>query len=113
MSELRDLTSAMRALSAYMGSITDCMVVLVRDSQQQTKWRHDQKNLAVIEEGRWDGQERAMLQIQNNMAALSTRVVEVHDELRTLQTIRFEDVKELKDRLRKREEAESFEEVTK
>ncbi len=95
MSELRDLTAAMTAFSQRMSSIEDCLISLMRDSQQQSEWRHQQKNMAVADNGRW--------------GELAKQVADIHDELKALSTIRFEDVRELKKRVR---DLESPEEVT-
>jgi hypothetical protein len=99
MSELRDLTAAFRAFSERLTGIEDCLVILARNSEQETDWRHQQRNDATVTELRWEEQERAMKQVQDGVGALSKRVVDLHDEVKTLAIVRYEDTREMKGRL--------------
>ena len=51
MSDLRDIATAMRATSKRLNSFGEAIVILLRDSAQQTEWRHQQKNAATIRDG--------------------------------------------------------------
>lgn len=110
MSELRDLTSALRAIDNRVTGVENCLIVLLRDSQQQAEWRHQQRNRAAIDEGLRGEQERAMLQVQEACGAISHKLAEVVDRLDNQAEVRLSDVKELRARVRN---LESGEEVTK
>jgi len=111
-SEFRDLTLAMRAMHDSMTSIEHCLAILVRDSAQQTKWRHDQKNLSVIDTGRWEAQERATSEVQTAVSSLMKTSFEIREEMRTLRDTQFDGAKELRGRVRRLEDNAS-QEVTK
>ncbi len=99
MSELRDVTQALRAVCVRLASVEDCLVTLVRDSQQQAEWRHKQKNLAVIDEGIHREQDVALGQIQEFCAATSHKVAELVDRLDQQGKTRLDDVKALHARI--------------
>lgn len=112
MSELRALTEAMRALDRRISGVEDCLVILVRDSQQQAHWRHDQKNRAMSEDFLRQEHERAIQQVQEACGAISHKLSEVVERLDLQASIRLDDVKELRRRVRDLEE-EAGKEVTK
>jgi hypothetical protein len=113
MSELRDLTQALRSFDERLTSVEDCLVVLVRDSQQQTEWRHEQKNRAMIADGLKREDESAMRQVQDACVALSGRIVEVFERLDNQASLRRDDVKALNGRVGRVEEQLGLDEVTK
>jgi hypothetical protein len=45
MSELRDLTAALRSIANRQTGIEECLLVLVRNSEQQADWRHEQRGI--------------------------------------------------------------------
>lgn len=112
MSELRDLTDALRALDNRLRGVEDCLLVILRDSQQQSEWRHLEKTRAQIADGLRYEQELAMKQVQEACGAISHKLVEVVERLDNQAATRLEDVKELKRRVGDLEAA-SGEEVTK
>ena len=99
MSELRDLTSALRSIDKRLASHEECLVILVRNSAQQAQWRHDQKNRAVIEDGIRLESERAMLQVQETCGAIAHKLVEVFERLENQSSTRLSDVKGLRERV--------------
>ena len=96
MSEFRDLTLALRSIHDSMTSIEECLVLLVRDSSQQSEWRHDQRNSATVTEGRWIETKESLKGIRQEI----TSIRETH----------FDAVKELRGRVR---DIETGEEITK
>ena len=100
MSELRDLTVALRAFDRRIAGVEDCLVILSRESRQQTEWRHQQKNNAQVSEGLRLQAERAMLQIQEACGAISHKVAELVERLDNQASTRLSDVKELRERTR-------------
>src|SRR4051812_10342492 len=99
MSELRDLTAALRALDGRVTGVENCLLVLLRDSQQQSEWRHDQRNRAMIEDGKRADNERAMLQVQEACGAVSHRLFEFAERLDNYAQTRLDDVRNLNTRL--------------
>jgi hypothetical protein len=99
MSELRDLTAALRSFDKRLNSVEQCLVILVRNSQQQAEWRHDQKNRAIVEEGLRLESERAMLQVQEACGAISHKLAEVVERLDNQVSTRLSDVKGLSSRV--------------
>jgi hypothetical protein len=112
MSELRDLTLALRAFDKRFMSIEDCLLELVRDSKQQSEWRHLQKNRAQTDDGLQLQREKAILQVQEACGAISSKLAEFSERLETLATVRGDDVRELKGRLNSLETRVKGEEVT-
>jgi flagellar motility protein MotE (MotC chaperone) len=110
MSELRDLTNALRAFDNRIRGIEDCMIIVLRNSVQEADWRHEQRNNAQIYVSRADEQERAIKQIQEACGAISHKLAEVKDQLDNQADTRRSDVRGLSARLQK---LESGEEVTK
>lgn len=113
MSELRDLTAAMRAFDKRVASVEDCMVVLVRNSQQEAEWRHLQKTQAMITEGLRDEAERAMKQLQEAVGAISHKLAEFHERQDNAAATRLADVRELRERVRQLESDRPDDETTK
>lgn len=113
MSELRDLTQALKAFNKRLTSIEDCLLSLVRDSRQQSEWRHHQKSRTMIENGFMEEQERAMLQVQEACGAISHRLTEVVERLDNQAAVRLDDVKELRQRIADIEKESGNQEVTK
>ncbi len=103
MSELRDLTAALRALDNRITGVEDCLLVLTRDSQQQAEWRHEQKNRAMTSDMSQNEQERAMLQVQEACGAISHKLAEVVERLDNQVSTRQSDVKGLSSRVRELE----------
>lgn len=103
MSELRDLTSALRSLDRRVSSVEECLLELVRDSRQATDWRHQQRNRVMLDDERREGQERAMIQVQEACGAISHRLAEVAERLDNQVATRQSDVKWLGSRVRELE----------
>jgi len=112
MSELRDLTVALRAFHTRMSSVEDCLLVLVRDSQQQSEWRHTQKNQSMVDTGLREEQETAMKQVQEACGAVSHKLFEFSDRLDNYAKTRLDDVKGLNARIGAVEAKLEVEEVT-
>lgn len=112
MSELRDLTVALRAFDKRITGIEECLLVLVRDSQQQSEWRHTQKNQAMIEKGSREEQEIAMKQVQEACGAVSHKLFDFSERLDNYARTRLDDVKRLNVRLGNVEAKLEDEEVT-
>jgi len=114
MSELRDLTNALRSFDKRIVSVEQCLVMLVNDSKQQAEWRHRQKNQAVVDEGLRLESEKAMHQVQEACGAISHKLLELVERLDNQSSTRLSDVKELRERTRQLElRLLSDEEVTK
>lgn len=112
MSELRALTEAMRAIDRRISGVEDCLIILVRDSQQQAHWRHDQKNRAQSEDFLKKEQEIAIKQVQEACGAISHRLSEVVERLDNQSATRIDDVRRLNRRVGELEEL-AGKEVTK
>jgi hypothetical protein len=113
MSELRDLTTALRAFDKRLTSIEDCLVILLRDSNQQSEWRHFQKNEAMINAGEKEEQRIAMQQLQEACGSLSHRLFEFSDRLDANAKLRQDDLRVLNQRVRELEIENNRDEVTK
>jgi|KBSMisStaDraftv2_1062788.scaffolds.fasta_scaffold134806_5 hypothetical protein len=115
MSEFRDLTVALRSLSDRMTTIEDCMLVLVRNSEQEKDWRHEQRNIAMVTKGEAEEREQALLQIQQWMGPVNDNLNELVERFDNFVATRFTDVKSLNDRVRdlEQEVGISKEEITK
>ena len=113
MSELRDLTVALRAFDKRMIGIEECLLLLVRDSQQQSEWRHDQKNQVMLDKGLHEEQEIAMKQVQEACGAVSHKLFEFSDRLDNYARTRLDDVKGLNARIGMIEGKLQDDEVTK
>lgn len=105
MSELRDLTQALRSFDKRLASIEDCLVVLVRDSQQQADWRHEQKNRKTVEMALEEERDRTMQQVQKACGALNYELTGINERLDAHSRTRLEDVKSLNARVGKLEES--------
>jgi uncharacterized FlaG/YvyC family protein len=113
MSELRDLTAALRAVSNRITSVENCMLVLVRNSEQEAEWRHQQRNREMMAVGEREAQERATQQVQEACGAISHKLFELVERFDNQAAVRLQDVRALSGRVRKLEEADGAEEVTK
>lgn len=110
MSELRDLTSALASFSGSMSAIEECLVVLLRNSAQESDWRHQQQNLAQQEAFReglrdkaFDQLEKGLKQLGEFQGALWKYLGDLDERQTQLANTRHEDVKELKARVHKLE----------
>ncbi len=113
MSELRDLTAALRAINTRVASVEECLLVLVRDSAQAAEWRHQQRNRATVDDEYREGQERAIAQVQIHCGSISGQIAEVTQRLDNQAATRLSDVRELRDRVRTLEETAGVAEPTK
>ena len=100
MGELRDLTSTLRSFSESLTSIEDCMVVVLRNSEQESDWRHEQRNAEQQNLYRAELQAKALKQVQEACGAISHKLVELVERLDAQAQTRLEDTKELKRRVR-------------
>jgi hypothetical protein len=103
MSDLRDIVNTLRTFDKRFTSIEQCLVILVRDSTQQSEWRHEQRNRSSIEDGIRQESELAMKQAQETLGILSHRLDAIVERLDNAASIRLSDVKELRDRTRQLE----------
>lgn len=113
MSELRDLTRALRIFDSRLTGIENCLVVLMRDSQQQAEWRHDEKNRAMVFDGLMEERDLAVQQVQTSQGLIHDRLSELVERIDALSTTRLNDVKVLSQRVRELEENAGNEETTK
>jgi hypothetical protein len=113
MSELKDVTSALRAIHNETILVQDCLLILVRDSQQQAEWRHAQKNRAMVEDLERDQREGAILQIQTWCGDFSRKLGELVERLDGQAQTRRDDVRALSGRLGQLEARLPDEETTK
>jgi hypothetical protein len=113
MSEFRDLTVALRTLSNRLTTIEDCMLVLVRNSEQEKDWRHEQRNLAMVQKGESEERERALLQVQEWMGSVNDNLNGLIQRFDNFVATRQTDVKGLNDRVHYLEQKLDVEEVTK
>lgn len=109
MSELRDLTQALRSFDKRLVSIENCLVSLVRDSQQQAEWRHEQKNRATVAIELEKERDRTMLQVQGACALINRELSGINERLDAHARTRLDDVSTLHRRI----SALEGEEVTK
>jgi hypothetical protein len=113
MSEFRDLTVALRTLADRLTGVEDCMVILVRNSEQEKDWRHEQRNRAMLEDGRTEEREKALQQIQEFMGAFGDRLQELIQRFDNFVLMRHADIKGLNQRVRDLENEQGNDEVTK
>jgi hypothetical protein len=106
MSELRDLTSALRSMASRMTSIEDCLLIVVRNSEQEADWRHDQRGIEQRRELEASERGRALAQIQEFQGALWKYLAALDERLEALSVARHDDVKALNERVRKLEPAD-------
>lgn len=104
MSELRDLTGALRALGTRMSSIEDCLLIVLRNSEQESQWRHEQRNAAQRELLQQSTRDRAIKQIEEFQGALWKYLAQLDERLSALAVTRVDDVKALSRRVRGLEE---------
>jgi hypothetical protein len=117
MSELRDLTAALRAQSKRLDSFGDALVLLLRDSGQQSEWRHEQRNAEQMRQleqkdlhDSLETLQKSITQVGNFQSALWEYLGKLDERLETLAQVRHDDVRALSDRVRA---LEPQEEVTK
>lgn len=110
MSELRALTKALRSLDSRITGIEDCLVVVLRNSEQEADWRHEQRNAAHAYGLEREDQVRAMKQVQDACGAISNRLLHLVERIESLAANQWASDKELRKRLR---DLESGDEVTK
>lgn len=110
MSDLRHLTAAFRSFAARMAAIEDCLVIVLRNSEQESDWRHEQRNIEQIRKGDLEELVRATKQSQEFQGALWKYLAKLDERLEALASTRHEDVKKLSQRVRKLEAGD--EEVT-
>ena len=104
MSELRDLTAALRAQSARMTDTQECLLVVLRNSEQEAVWRHEQRNanprLAL------DELVKSLKQLENFQEALWKYLGKLDDRQENIEKTRHADISEVKARLRALEKDE-------
>jgi hypothetical protein len=110
MSELRDLTNALRAIDKRLSGVERCLLVVIRNSEQQAEWRHEQRNRAQIEDGLQSARERAIQQVQSACGAISHKLAEVVERLDNQAATYLANEREIRNRVR---QLETGEEVTK
>lgn len=113
MSELRDLTAALRSFDKRIASVEECLLTLVRDSKQASEWRHQQRNRVMLDDERREGQEKALAQVQIHCGSISSQIAEVTQRLDNQAHTRLSDVRELRNRVRTLEEVTEISEPTK
>lgn len=95
MSELRDLTAALRAFDKRIVGVEECLVVLVRNSEQEADWRHEQRNLAQRHQLEGEERDRALKQVQEACGAISHKMVELVERLDNYAATRQADVRRI------------------
>lgn len=120
MSDLRDITMAMRATSKRLNSFGEALIILLRDSAQQTEWRHQQKNDAVIRAAQHQlilDQLETMRVNQRQLEEFSAKLWDYLGRLDEREELgrrtRHDDLKEMKSRLHALESDHPQDEVTK
>lgn len=108
MSELRDLTSALRAQSARLTAIEECLTIVLRNSQQEAEWRHQQRNDAHTQVLEREEQRRQFKQLEEFQGALWKYLGKLDERQELLAKTRHDDVKTLSERVRKLEPDEEI-----
>ncbi len=109
MSELRALTKALRSLDNRITGIEDCLVVVLRNSEQEADWRHEQRGLVHSAGLAGEEHTKAMKQVQDACSAISHKLVHLVERIESLAANQWASDKELRKRVRA---LESGEEVT-
>ena len=112
MSELRDLTAALRAFDKRITGVEECLLLLVRDSQQQSEWRHEQKNSSQKDNLFLTEMSKTLAQLEAFQGSLWNYLATLDGKLVALANTRLEDVKALNKRVGVVEEKVGIEEVT-
>jgi hypothetical protein len=99
-SELRDLTAALRAFDKRITSVEECLLVLVRNSEQESEWRHEQRNAAQREILQQEARGRAIKQVEEFQGALWKYLGQLDERLSALALTRVDDVRALSQRVR-------------
>ncbi len=113
MSDLRHLTAAFRAFATRLNSIEDCLAIVLRNSEQESDWRHEQRNIEHRRQADQDESAKAMKQVQEAVGAISHRLASLHDAVEKMGSTRLSDVKELRQRMQSYENRLEMDEVTK
>lgn len=109
MGELRDLAAALRAFDKRMTTAEECLLLLVRNSEQEAQWRHEQRGIEQRRQLEGEEQERAMLQVQRELGTVNRALLEISDRLDNYAATRQADVH----RIHKLEQERPGEEITK
>jgi len=96
-----------------MTTIEDCMVVLVRNSEQEKDWRHEQRNMAQIQKGESEERELALKQIQDWMGPVNDNLNGLIERFDNFVATRYADIKGLNERVRSLESGFVPDEITK
>lgn len=99
MSELRDLTAALRSVAARQTGIEECLLVLLRNSEQERDWRHEQRGIAQRRQGEWEERERSFKQVEEFQGALWKYLGKLDERLEALAAVRHDDVRALSERV--------------
>lgn len=108
MSELRDLTAALRSIANRQTSIEECLIVVLRNSEQEADWRHEQRNRATSDGLLQEERARALRQVEEFQGALWKYLGKLDERLDALAAIRHEDVRALSERVRALEPREEI-----
>lgn len=113
MSELRDLTAALRAQSRRLDSFGESLILLLRDSAQQSEWRHQQRNDEHMRKAErkelldtLEAMQKGLKQVEMFQSALWTYLGKLDERQELLAKTRHEDIREVKLRLRALEDDE-------
>jgi hypothetical protein len=112
MSELRDLTAAMRALANSQTLTQECLLVLLRNSEQQSDWRHEHRGIEQRKQLEQEEQQRALKQVQEACGSISHKLAEVVERLDNQSATRLSDVRGLSSRVAELERKAGADEVT-
>lgn len=99
MSELRDLTAALRSLANGQALIQDCLLVVLRNSEQESDWRHEQRGIAQRETLEAEERDRALKQVEEFQGALWKYLGKLDERLEALAVARHDDVRALSERM--------------
>jgi hypothetical protein len=102
----------MRSLANGQALIQDCLLVVLRNSEQQADWRHEQRGIEQRRLGDQEQQELAMKQVQDACGAISHRLAEVVERLDNQASTRRSDVRGLSARVGEIERKLGVDEVT-
>lgn len=98
MSELRDLTGALRSFDTRLRSIEECLLIVVRNSEQEASTQ--------------ESSERALKQVQEFQGSLWKYLANLDEKLAALAVTRVDDVKALNRRVGRLEAVAGLDEVT-
>jgi len=112
MSELRDLTAALRSIADRQTGIEECLLIVLRNSEQESDWRHEQRSIEQRRQLEGEERDRAMKQVQEACGSISHKLAEVVERLDNQASTRLSDVRGLSERVGKLERARDDDEVT-